>query len=218
MLRPLNWLAPFALIAFTQLSCQLLSNPPGVLVARTPTPTATSSPSWTPTTMEFASPPPSSTPISSTATSPAGTPMPGVPDLNGVWIDNGRPIVIVQNGFNITAAYIEERECDHQDGTGAVSRYHHDFNATLFQEDGAWKLTSDNMAACGWGYEDHSLNGLQLTMMEAVLSEDFNTIVGDWFHTADQRWVVDGVSIIREFEGGAPVPTPTGYVLPTALP
>jgi hypothetical protein len=125
--------------------------------------------------------------------------------------------VIVQSGLSVEAAYIEERICDHQDGTGASTPFRHDFTATLSQTGDTWNLTGET-TICAFGSEDTSANGVKLTDMQAVVSADFNTIAGDWFHPRESRWVEGGLSITRQFESGSAVPTPTGFTLPTALP
>lgn len=144
----------------------------------------------------------------------ASTPTPAVPDLGGVWTDNDHTIVIVQDGLKITAAYVEDRVCDHRDGTGAVTRYRNDFDAVLTLEGGEWKLTSDDIATCSWGHSPASDNGVRLSKMRAVLSPDFNTISGDWYADLDQEWRLGGIDIVRQ----PGVPTPTSFALPTAAP
>jgi hypothetical protein len=221
MLKTLKRLVLLSLPLFLIIGCQLSSNPPGELVLLTSTATYTPPPTRmnTPTsTFIVATIQPSNTPSLPTATPEEGSPTPAFPDLNGVWDDNGHLIVIVQNGFNVSAAYIEERICDHADGTGATTPFRHDFNAALALEGGVWTLSGEELTICGFGYEDTSLNGVHTTSMRAILSEDFNTITGDWYHTVEARWVVDGLKIVRQFEGGAPVPTPDGFSLPTAAP
>jgi len=200
------------------LACQLLPVPTGVLVMLTPTATATG----TATDVAAAVPPDQSATRQPTE-SPTdlfaeGTPTPSFPDLNGVWADNGRLIVMVQKGQSVSAAYIEERICDHQDGSGATTRYRFDFNATLALEGDVWKLSGEEFGVCGYGHDDSSRNGLILTEEQAVISADFNTISGDWYNSDISDWVVGGVHIVRQFEGGVAVPTPDGFELPTASP
>jgi hypothetical protein len=140
-----------------------------------------------------------------------------VPDLNGVWTDNGRLIVIVQSGLSLTSAYVEERICDHADGTGSTTAFRDDFQAQLFEENGVWKVTG-TVTTCAYGFEEPSLNGVRWTDMVAELSADFNTMIGDWYNSVEGEWMVGGLTVLRQFEGGAPVPTPEGFTLPTAAP
>jgi len=205
------------------LACQILPGPRGQLVMLAPTATATGSGTVTDAAAtvppdESATRQPRESPAAPTDSSAEGTPTPSFPDLNGVWADNGRLIVMVQNGLSVSAAYIEERICDHQDGSGATTRYRFDFNGTLALEGDVWTLSGEEFGVCGYGHDDPSRNGLILTDAQAVVSTDFNTISGDWYNSDISDWVVGGVHIVRQFEGGAAVPTPDGFVLPTASP
>jgi hypothetical protein len=141
MLKPAKRPIIFSLFILIINACRIFSNPPGELVLLTPTATATRMVTPSSTTL-VSTIQPSSTPNPPTSTSLAGSPTtPAFPDLNGIWDDNGHLIVIVQNGFSVTAAYIEERICDHADGTGSTTPFQHDFNATLAQEGNTWTLS-----------------------------------------------------------------------------
>jgi hypothetical protein len=221
MLRSKTRAVIISLPILVLVACQLFSNPPGklVLLTSTVTSTATATRMATPTfTAAFATIQPSNTPTAPTSTPQEGSPTPAFPDLNGVWDDNGYLIVIVQDGFSVSAAYIEERICDHADGTGATTPFRHDFDATLAQEGGVWTLSGEELTVCGFGHDDTSLNGIHSTSMKATISADSNTIAGDWYHFVEARWVFDGLKIVRQFRDGAPVPTPEGFTLPTAVP
>lgn len=120
--------------------------------------------------------------------------------------------------MRVSATYIDDRVCDHQDGSGTETRYRFDFVATLSLEGDTWTLESDQFGVCGYGHEDASRNGLILTQAHAAVSEDWNTIAGDWYNSDLADWVFGGIQIARQFDGGGPVPTPTGFSLPTASP
>lgn len=203
------------------LACQLMPGPRGELLLSSPTPTLTATVSATSAAQkpeQTSSPPSSPSPTPQGTPSPAGDTPPSIPDLNGVWDDSGHLIVIVQSGSSVSAAYIEERVCDHRVDAGTTTQYRFDFVARLSLEGDTWTLTSDEFGVCGYGHEDPSRNGLVLTQAQAAISEDWNTISGDWYNSDLADWVVGGIHIVRQFDGGSPVPTPTGFSLPTVSP
>jgi len=208
---------------FPALACLNAPGQPSVLVMFSATPSVSPTPSGTPSGGQAS---PSATETSQPAPSPAaaegeavgGTTTPGFPDLNGAWEDNGRAIVIVQNGFQVSGTCIEERVCDHRDGQGTTARYRYDFNARLSQEGDGWILASDEFGVCGYEHDDPARNGLVMTEARAVVSEDINTICGNWYHDDPSDGVVGGVQIVHQFEAGAALPTLPGFSLPTAPP
>lgn len=141
-----------------------------------------------------------------------------MPDLDGVWGDNGHAIVNLQLGSSVSAASIEERICEHDDGTGATTPFRHDFGAALSLEDGVWRLAGDQFTVCAFGDGDPSQNEIRQTQMTAVIAEDFCTISGDWYLSLETHWVFGGVHITCQFQAGPAVPTPTGFALPTTAP
>lgn len=212
------WL-PLSFLLFLALACSLPAGiPSGTHPTVTQTATATLTPTPAPTnTPAQDSPDTQKTPSPTDAAPPKpfSSPEPPFPDLNGVWVDNGLDIVIVQNGYSVSASYIDEKMCD--DRNGNISPYPYDFSATLQQEGGAWQLSGKTIV-CSYGKDNPNGTGPKETDIKIVLSQDQSSLVGDWYDDFSNQWRIGDVSITRKFVNGAPVPTPAGYTPPTLAP
>ena len=210
---------PLSFLLFLTLACSLQAGVPG---GTTPTAAGTATATRTPTlaladtpTQDSSNPQETPAPSDAAPSNPSSSPEPPFPDLNGVWVDNGKEIVIVQSGFSVSASYIETKMCD--DRIGNITPYPYDFNATLEQVDGAWQLNGKTIV-CGYGQDNPTGTGPQATDIRMVLSADQSSLVGDWYDALNAEWRVGGVSITRKFVNGAPAPTPNGYIPPTLAP
>jgi hypothetical protein len=208
------WL-PIALLLFFALACSTQTVIPAVVRAgATATATATLTPTFTPTqTPTPASP--ANQPTPAAPSQAAASPTSPFPDLNGVWVDGGNDIVIVQNGQSVSASYAVTKMCNDQ--VGNISPYPYDFSATLQQVGGAWQANGKTIV-CGYGKDNPTGVGPQATDIRMVLSQDQSSLVGDWYNAHESQWMVGGVSITRKFVNGAPAPTPAGYTPPTLAP
>lgn len=205
------------LLVFLSLACSLqpvILSITGLSASQTVTSTPTSPTSSTPTQ---AGPDQQNTPAPSDAAppNPSPSPEPSFPNLNGVWVDNGKDIVIVQNGYSAFASYIEPKMCDDQ--IGNITPYPYDFSVTLQQADGAWQLTGKTIV-CSYGQDNPNGTGPQETDVRMVLSQDQSSLVGDWYDSLNSDWRIGAINITRKFVNGAPAPTPDGYVPPTLTP
>ncbi len=210
-------LIPFPLVGLIMTSCGLQ---PAIHTAIQLTATPTGTP--TPASAPLSSPTQSGTgnQVTPDLTEPASsvsTSTPGVsfPNLTGVWVDNGYQIYIDQSGYSAFASYIDSKQCD--DRIGNVSPYPYDFSATLSQSNGNWLLTGKTII-CSYGSDNPYGTGPKETDVRLVLSQDQNTLVGDWFEPLSGDWKVGGVNITRKFVNGAPAPTPNGFSAPTLTP
>jgi len=208
------WL-PLTLLAFLALACG--SQTPISIFAvggGTRTATATLTPTFTPTsTPTPVSPVSTETPAA--PTQPPATPASPYPNLNGVWVDGGNDIDIVQNGQSVFATYIETKMCNDQNGK--ISPYPYDFSATLTQVGGAWQVNGQTIV-CGYGKDNPTGIGPQTTDIKMVLSQDQSSLTGDWYNARLSQWMVGDVNITRKLVNGAPAPTPAGYTPPTLAP
>ena len=209
------WL-PLSFLIFLTVACSSQGgHPVGVLSTLTQTLTATLTPKPAPTTTptQISMQTPQQTPAAPSQA--ASSPEPPFPDLNGVWVDGGKDIVIVQSGEKVSAAYVDTKMCDDQNGN--VSPYPYDFSATLQQAGGAWQVNGQTIV-CGYGKDNPTGIGPQTTDIKMVLSQDQSSLVGDWYNAHDAQWMVGDVSITRKFVNGAPAPTPAGYTPATLAP
>ena len=205
------------LLVFLTLAC---SFQPAILsvtgLTASQTVTATPTPVTSPTPTQVGSDQ-QITPVPSDAASsvPSSSPEPPFPNLNGVWVDNGKEIDIVQNGYSAFASYIEPKMCDDQ--VGNITPYPYDFSVTLQQVEGVWQLTGKTIV-CSYGQDNPNGTGPQETDVRLVLSQDQSSLVGDWYDSLNSDWRIGAVNITRKFINGAPAPTPDGYVPPTHTP
>jgi len=208
------WL-PLTLLAFLALACGSQTAVPIYAVGGgTRTATATLTPTFTPTsTPTPVSPVSTETPAA--PTQPPATPASPYPNLNGVWVDGGNDIDIVQSGQSVFATYIETKMCNDQNGK--ISPYPYDFSATLTQVGGAWQVNGQTIV-CGYGKDNPTGIGPQTTDIKMVLSQDQSSLTGDWYNAHLSQWMVGDVNITRKLVNGAPAPTPAGYTPPTLAP
>jgi len=206
---------PITLLLFLALACNTQTVIPlaaGSTATRTATVTLT--PTFTPTN----TPTPiiqDNQPSPAAPSQAAASPVQPFPDLNGVWVDDGNDIVIVQNGQSVSAAYVEPKMCNDQNGN--TSPYPYDFSGTLQQVSDVWQVNGMTIV-CGYGKDNPTGTGPQTTDIKMVLSQDQSSLVGDWYNAHDNKWMVGDVSITRKFVNGAPAATPTGYSAPTLAP
>lgn len=98
---------------------------------------------------------------------------PPVIDLSGRWEDNGREVIIRQEGSEVIAEYVEPYPlCDPQDGS-EPQPYEKDFEATLSGD----SLTGE-VTVCNWGESWGSEIGIQQADMRLGVSADGDTLTG----------------------------------------
>lgn len=114
--------------------------------------------------------------------------------LNGRWraTDNGRISCILHTGSMFLSTLIEERLCEHFDGTGAVSMTFEDLEGMVVGE-----TITGTTKACREGNEDTSLNGIFDFDMTLTISEDGKTLAGFWDFDGEIR----EFSLVRETVG-----------------
>ena len=198
---PLSFLLVFAV------AC---SSPTGIPVGIQLTATQTLTPTLTPNLVPTNTPTqisPDTQPAPAEPSQSTSSPEPPFPDLNGVWVDGGYDIVIVQSGESVSASYVDTKMCD--DHLGNVSPYPYDFSATLQQVSGVWQVNGQTIV-CGYGKDNPTGTGPQTTDIRMVLSQDQSSLTGDWYNALDTQWMIGAVSITRKFVNGAPAPTPGG--------
>lgn len=135
-----------------------------------------------PTAPPGSTPSPTPTPIVQgvgTPTPPASSPDPTI-DLNGLWIDNGREVQIVQSGDQVVATYVETYLCDHSDGTGATSETVHDFSGVL-----SGRVVSGETNTCIYGNTPYPA-GLRLAPFTLTVSADGREMTGTWYSVVDE--------------------------------
>jgi hypothetical protein len=104
--------------------------------------------------------------------------------LDGVWDDNGRHVIVEQNGVEVVGNYFTERYCDREDGP--VDEPGSNTDATFFDFRGTLNngedvlpgdLITGEVNTCRWGFE--SGNGFVLADLTlTVVDED--TMSGEW--------------------------------------
>jgi len=134
-----------------------------------------------------------------TTTQPTSNPDPNAVDLliyglGGRWVDNGREVCIQHTGSGVYAWYIQDYECDHNDGTGNTSSTNVDFQAQL-----AGNVLTGTTSVCSHGHDDPADNGIKSATMTATVSEDGKTISGTWHNTDTDS--DDPLTLTRETVG-----------------
>ncbi|HUN81317.1 MAG TPA: hypothetical protein VMV81_07375 [Phycisphaerae bacterium] len=119
--------------------------------------------------------------------------------LGGKWTDNGRAVCINHTGSGVFATYYQPDVCEHRDGTGDSDSTYTDFEATL-----SGKTLTGTTSVCGFGHDDHSLNGIRSADMTLTVSDDGRTLSGTWHNTEDNSDVP--ISLTRQTVGDCHAP------------
>jgi hypothetical protein len=119
--------------------------------------------------------------------------------LNGRWIDSGRDVCIQHTGSGVVAWYVELRECDHADGTGNVSVTYEDFEGDL-----VGNTITGMLAACRFGHDEPSENGIVHTSFTLTVSADGKTLSGTWFNSDEGQDIP--FEVTRETVGNCQAP------------
>ncbi|MBE7508479.1 MAG: hypothetical protein HS101_19665 [Planctomycetia bacterium] len=97
--------------------------------------------------------------------------------LNGRWLeqDNGRTSCIVHFASEMTSTLIEQRVCEHLDGTNTISHTFADLEGVVNGD-----TITGRTIVCRYGNSDPALNGTDFSPMMLTISPDGKTLSGTY--------------------------------------